>query len=156
MRRAPWAKSRRRRCSTDAPFKPGKPGGTKPETRENPGGNPPVLIVSTRCNGNVGQSVEVYFTGRSGQAILYLLRKTGEVAITEERQRLERDLRIELRPINASGTDQSGRQINAAVLQECVNVEVVLGLGALLDNGGRWVLCGIGWAVLRGDKSQQA
>jgi hypothetical protein len=61
-------------------------------------GSAPARIVSPRCNGNVGQSVEVYFTGRSGQAILYLLRQSGEVAIAEEGQRLERDLRIELRP----------------------------------------------------------
>jgi hypothetical protein len=37
-------------------------------------GSAPVQIVSTRCKSNVRQSVEVYFTSRAGQAILYGIR----------------------------------------------------------------------------------
>ena len=58
-----------------------------------------------------------------------------KIAVTEKRQRLQRELRIERRTIDFARTNERCWQIDPAIIQEGVDIEIVFRFGPLLNDG---------------------
>jgi hypothetical protein len=85
--------------------------------------------------GNSWQPIEIDLSRCPRQSILHVARQAIKIAVAENRQRFERDLRVEGWAIDIARAGQRGWQIDSTIIQEGINIEIVFRFGALLNDG---------------------